>query len=238
MLTELTTQDFEPAMGLIVFKRHGEYYLQSHSIHKTKEGFVWGEGTPTDLEDIGEIAATLQSKEDRSVKATGLLPTNLLYFNPSHSGATIVWYNKPTKRNLTFGPKIKLKDGLYNMPGLIFFAKDNSLQVFAFAGAGKPGLKTKIFKGPFYNMHDNGAVCMGTTIESRAKRDLKEEMERHERRFFGSRFTHTLCQEVISKKYTLNKLYTKIARTKFPTDALIETGEYKNLQELIKQVAK
>lgn len=238
MLTPNTIQDFEPKLGLLVYHRSGDYYLQSHLITKTKDGFVWAEGKPTDTDAIGEIAATLQSKQDKSVKASTILPRNLLYFHPTLTGATIVWYNTPKKRALSFGKKIKLKDGKYNMPGLIFFAKDGSLKVFAYKGTGRPGLKTKLFKGPFFNMHHDGAVCMGTTIESRPKRVLDEEIERHERRFFGSRFTHMLSDDVIAKGTTMHKLYTKIIKSKFPIGALIETEEYETLQELIKQAAK
>lgn len=231
MINELNIENFKPVQGLIVFKRgHSEFYLQTHDIVDHK----FTEGKPFHREQMQELATALNAKSFSGITLKGIMPANVLYYQPSLSGAKFVWYIPKSKRHLKFKASLKIKSGEYHVPGLIFAVNDRSLYVWAFKGTGKPKANTPIFHAPFFNIMNGESVCMGTTSEASKKSFLEEELDRWERRFFGSNFTHT--PNKLSKGYTMNQVY-KSAQRRFPEKSLAR-AKHKTLDDFIKHFTK
>jgi len=237
-----TVTTFEPVTGLIVFKdpRNGNHYLQVHNIEKKDKTFVWNEGKPFQREELQELALSLKKEQISSLKVKGLLPENVLYYQPGISGNKFIWFVGPEQYHMTFTPKLKIRQGKFIMPGLIFAVVGKELFIYAYKGKLKPTAKTELFNAPFYNVYEDGEVCMGTISESRKKQFLHEEIDRWERRFFGGRFTDAHGEdEKLAKGFKLKTLYNQLRTSKtFPEKALAKCNEYKTLEAFVKSVAE
>lgn len=214
-------QKFVPSVGVVVYRREDEYYLQSHEIIRSGDKFTWGPGKPFQREDLHALANSVKAESFSALKLKGLLPDNVLYFQPSVNGSKFIWYQKPQRYHLQFEiPGIK--DGDYFMPGTLFAVSDNKLYIFSFKGTDKPDLKTELFHAPFYNTESNGLVCMGTISESRKKKFLEEELDRWSRRFFGGVFTTAHWNDKRLKKGTIKQLLQSVyKKNAFPENLLV-----------------
>lgn len=227
MIHREKVKKFIPVQGLVVFKRgKGEFYVQTHEILEDGKSFTWAEGKPFAKEQLAELAQAISAKNITAIILDGLLPTNVLLYQTALTGTKTIWYLPPGQRYLTIK---HMKAGNCKLPGLIFAIADKTLYVLAYKGKRKPCGTTQIFKAPFFNISSNGIVCMGTTSETTKKIFLKDEMNRWERRFFGSRFTHVSDDSVIAKGFTIEKLFRSLlAKKRFPEKCLVPSS-YKNL---------
>lgn len=48
------------------------------------------------------------------------------------------------------------------VPPLLWLANKQNLVIFALASDRRPTEKTMLYHAPFFNVYDNGSVCMGT----------------------------------------------------------------------------
>ena len=93
------------------------------------------------------------------VSPNGRIPVNLLYADNLLGHAKYSWYNPPQKRVMYFASKLNIPDGAYHVPGLLYVAHNNNLDLYAFKGS-KP--VKKLYKAPFFNT-SNGSVCLGNS---------------------------------------------------------------------------
>lgn len=231
---------FVPVLGVIVHKESesGNHYLQVHSIASSEEKFVWGEGKPFQKEQLQELAIALRNEQLSTIKLKGILPENLLYYQPAFNGTAYAWYLMPDHYHLCFNKKqIKHLDGKYKMPGLVLGVCDNDIYIYAFKGKEKPTGKTELFNAPFYNVYEDGEVCMGNISEFKKKEFLHEEISRWERRFFGGRFTDAHGEDQkLAKGYTLESLYKLLKSGKQFPEAALRQAPYKNVDLFIKMI--
>jgi PRTRC genetic system protein B len=235
MSEEKFEKSFEPSLGIIVYKKDSDFYLQAHEIGKNGDKYSWGEGKPLKKEQLQELAQSISKQNLASMELSGLLPENILYYQPAISGNRIVWWIAPSERYIHFSSHLKIKSGKCRLPALLLAAHDRKMYVFALKGSKKPTIKTEIFNAPFYNLYDNGDVCLGTTSETRKKNYLHEEMDRWERRFFGSRFTDAHGDDDrLNKGWTMKKLYGDIlSGKKFPEASLL-AARFKTIEGFLK----
>lgn len=236
-MTGENMKDFVPQCGMVVYKRHTNYFLQVHEIRPINGKLTWCEGKSFEKEQLQELAMALRKENLSSLQCQGLLPENVLYYQPSISGNKFIWWIPAGEQHLNFNNSMKLKSGKCKLPALIFAVDDKDVSVFAFKGKEKPGPKTQLFQAPFYNLNQAGEVCLGTTSETRKKGLLHEEISRWERRFFGSNFTgHHFPQ--LAKGWTMKDLYQKIlAGQPFPEKSLKEST-YKTLEAFAKEFTR
>lgn len=229
---------FKPLQGLLVYKRGNEFYLQTHDIVEEAGKYQWGEGKPFHRDQLQELGEALRAKTMTGITLRGMLPKNVLFFQPSISGTKAIWYQPPGKHYLNFHDKLKLKSGEYILPGLIMAFDDKTMYIFAYKGSGRPTEKTVLYKGPFFNVYDTGSVCMGTTSESTKKPFLDEEINRWERRFFGSRFVHTSDDSVLLRRQNLQKFYKGLIKKRVFPNNVLSPSKYKNLEAFVKKFVK
>lgn len=89
----------------------------------------------------------------------GLIPPNLVYYNPSPF--KIQWRCELKKAHLYYKKDLNIKDGIRPIPNLLFTYTNDNLNVRAYIKWN--GIKTKFYHAPFHNIYINGGICMGRT---------------------------------------------------------------------------
>ena len=150
---------------------------------------------PLTVKEANVLAKSLQTDEEIKkafLKPKGILPTNILHINPSEKG-TVLWYTKAQQRQLYFVNGLGIPNGKAKVPPLVWFANKNSLSVFALSSDRRPTEKTPLHYAPFFNVYENGNVCMGTVnIDIQNSASVEEFIQAWESYFFNSYFSHLL----------------------------------------------
>lgn len=150
---------------------------------------------PLTVREANILAKSLQTDEEKNkafLKPKGILPTNILHINPSEKG-TVLWFTKAQQRQLYFVKDLGIPNGKAQVPPMLWFANKNSLSVFALVSDRRPTEKTALHYTPFFNVYENGNVCMGTvTIDIQNSASVEEFIQAWESYFFNSYFSHLL----------------------------------------------
>lgn len=221
MINKNALQKYKPVQGLVVYKRQaGEFYLQTHNIEEVNSKYQWGEGKPFSKDKFADLASALGKQSLSLLQLKGIMPSNVLYYQPSFLGDKYMWFLPPTKKRLLFSEDTNIESGEVKLPGLIFAVNDKTIYVFAYKGTNRPDDKTTLYRGPFFNINGDDDVCMGNTAESKKKHFLEDELVRWERRFFQSRFTH-VNNNPLKRGYNISVVYKDLlAGGEFPEDCL------------------
>jgi len=113
---------------------------------------------------------------------------------------SLVWWCPTGRRRIWFKPDamfdkspsadikrlLKVSGQFIWYPPLLFKARPDELHVFALAANERPKAKTRIYKAPFWNLHDGG-MCNGNL---KLPTVAAENIGRFETAFFDSAFTH------------------------------------------------
>ena len=150
---------------------------------------------PLTVKEANVLAMALKTDEENSkafLKPKGILPTNILHINPSEKG-TVLWYTKAQQRQMYFVNGLGIPNGMAQVPPMLWFANKNSLAVFALTTNRRPTEKTPLHYAPFFNIYEDGKVCMGmVTINIKNSASVEEFIQAWESYFFNSYFSHLL----------------------------------------------
>ena len=191
---------YKPKSALVFYQTNGNYksntdtYVEHFDMDKN--------GNPINAHPLTENetkilikALTLNSKKEKSqdfLKSKGILPTNILHINPSENGS-VLWYTKAMKRQLYFVENLEIPNGIAEIPPMLWFANRRSLSVFVLSNNRRPTEKTKLYHAPFFNVYENGKVCMGTVdVNIQKSASVEEFTEKWEDYFFNSYFSHLM----------------------------------------------
>ena len=195
------TQDFgtlyHPTTALVFYQtneRNKDTYVEHFDMDKN--------GNPINAHPLSEREAetlaktlTVKTKKEKSqdfLKPKGILPTYILHINPSENGS-VLWFTKSMKRQLFFTENLEIPNGRAEVPAMLWFANKRSLKIFALAKNRRPTEKTELFYAPFFNVYEDGNVCMGTVdVNIQNSSSLKEFTEKWEDYFFNSYFSHLM----------------------------------------------
>ena len=128
---------------------------------------------------------------------------------------------------------LNIPNGKANIPPLLWVANKQNLKIFALESDERPDENTPIFHAPFFNVYENGNVCMGTVdVKIKNSTTLEEFTESWENYFFNSYFSHLMNSHNPIKGNCVN-LWKNLIETNetFPTDQLIKNN--KILKELL-----
>ena len=143
-------------------------------------------GTPFTDDDYRTLVRALAPKEqprmqwnDPRVLAKGL--------------GRVVWWSPPQRRSMFFkcsshaGNAFEAR-GMAPTPGLVWMGTQQELYVWAYRGNQPPTRDTPLCQAPFFNVWARGQVCLGNAVLP--PEDQRDDLDKWERTFFGSRFTH------------------------------------------------
>lgn len=150
---------------------------------------------PLTVKEANVLAKSLQTDKEKNnafLKPKGILPTIILHIDPSEKGL-VLWYTKAEQRQLYFVNGLGIPNGRAFVPPMLWLAGKNSLSVFALASDRRPTEKTPLHYVPFFNVYENGNVCMGTVnIDIKNSASVEEFVRAWEDYFFNSYFSHLL----------------------------------------------
>ncbi len=186
--TEEIVSVMRPAAALIAYKSQGprsnSQYLE---LRKINEKGMMGAGMPVPWTFLAELAQNFT--DSTGCIPHGVLPPNFLFSDTRRGAESYVWFNGPGRRRMFFRKDLNIPEGEYHVPGVVYVAGDNKLNIYAFKDKTlKPS--SELFCGPFFNT-TRGSVCLGTSsLERPANPTYDEFVAYWEKRFWCSEFTH------------------------------------------------
>lgn len=118
-----------------------------------------------------------------------LFPPRLLVYEPG----SMAWWSPRGRRPIFF----KTRDKAFNQamqgktavhPALLFLARPGQLHAFALAESEHPTGETPLYRAPYFNLYDSGAMCSGNVILPRAV--SPNDLPIWEKAFYETSFTH------------------------------------------------
>ena len=175
---------------------------------------------------------TQKEKNQDFLKPKGILPTHILHINPSENGS-VLWFTKSMKRQLFFTENLGISNGTAEVTAMLWLANKRSLKIFALSSNRRPTEKTELFYAPFFNVYENGNVCMGTVdVNIQNSNSLEEFTEKWENYFFNSYFSHLMNEHNPINGNCVNLWKSLINKEKqFPKEALKKAN--RTLQNLL-----
>lgn len=202
-------------------------------VHAVEHGTL-GPGSAATIDAVRALAVGLMG----SAGGLHLIPTNVL----AMSFGCLAWHCPPTRRQMWFqcldgGRKEgeeklnKVSGEVFPQPHLVFIATPNHLRVFALACQGRPTAATPIYRAPYWNVNQQGTLCVGST---RFPSELvPQSILGWEKAFFKSRFTHATAVGVRLSRTPHNSLWPRLAgKRRFPVAELVRTRQ--KLGDLLK----
>jgi len=229
-ITHLLSDVYLPKKAIVIYSN----FLDSGNKHYAEAFDIDKNGRPINAHPLSEsecakFAETLRSGRDKRkdfLKSKSILPENILYVDPQEDGCAI-WYTPAQRAPLFFKENLGIPSGKGNVPPLVWKASKEQLHLYALAENKKPKENTPLCYAPFFNIHDDGRVCMGTVdIDLENDCCLEEFIKSWEAYFWDSYFSHAL-DNYSPVSINIVQLWKQQINTKrkFPTAILMKRKE-------------
>jgi PRTRC genetic system protein B len=195
-LTDITknfSNLYHPKSALIIYageNSHTDIYVEHFDLDKNGNLI---NAHPLTVREASVLSKSLQITETEKksfLKPQGILGNHILQINPTDNGR-VIWFTKATKRNLFFIENLGIPNGIANVPPILWIADRNKLSMYALKSANRPTENTQLYDAPFFNVYNDGSVCMGTVnVEIKKSASLEEFTTAWESYFFNSFFSH------------------------------------------------
>ena len=209
-----------------------EIYVESYDIGKQGNPINAHPLSVKEMTALSEILQSTQELKNNYLQCKGVLPPKLIYVHAQNNGYAI-WQTLPQEVGLFFADSLGIPSGKVKVPAILWKATQESVQVYALKGKAKPTAGTPLYYAPFFNLSQDGRVCMGTVnIHIDRPTCLEDFMAQWENYFFNSYFTHTLGNYRHCKGNIVELWKKQAAGRDFPQDELIKNG--RTLKDLIR----
>ncbi|MFB9080177.1 PRTRC system protein B [Flavobacterium procerum] len=149
--------------------------------------------TVREAQALAKALTTEKQKQTAFLNSNGILPAAVLHINRQSDKGAVIWHTKSQKRPLHFIEGLGIPSGQAFVPAMLWQADKNSLRVFALAGDRRPTEKTPLYFAPFFNIYEDGRVCMGSVnIDIKNSACVEEFTKSWEDYFFNSYFSHLM----------------------------------------------
>lgn len=187
---------YHPKSALVFYESNTldkEVYVEHFDMDKNATPINAHPLTEREAGALAKALTTEKQKQSAFLKPVGILPTTILHINPSRDKGAVLWYTKAQKRPLYFIEGLGIASGQGFVPPMIWQADKNSLRVFAVLSNRRPTEKTPLYYAPFFNIYEDGRVCMGSvSIEIKESACVEEFTKAWEDYFFNSYFSHLM----------------------------------------------
>lgn len=225
---------FHPQKAFVIYGQNTgakHIYIESYDLDVQGRPF---NAHPLSLMEAGRLCKALQTTEKKRsafLAPKGLIPKNLLHLR-TDSKPFALWHTPRQSVQLYFKKDLGIKSGIAEVPALIWKAGKNGLMLFAVSDDDITE-NTPLFHAPFFNIYEDGRVCMGNvSIDIHKDYGLEELMSKWQEAFFNSYFSHMIQghNPVRGNIVQLWKSMTEKHKP-FPHEKLIPT--HKTVQHLI-----
>jgi PRTRC genetic system protein B len=192
---------FRPEHLLVFYqndnKENSRYYVEAFQLDSAGHPLA---PHPLSESEAQQLAKLLQQSDGLQHKngfldADGLLPPKVLYTRQDPQPFA-VWFTPAAIVPLLFQKSLHIPSGPAAIPPLIWKATAKSLSVYACKDADRPTITTRLYHAPFFNLYENGQVCMGTVqVAISSDCSLEKFVSLWEGYFFGSYFAHLLIDQ-------------------------------------------
>lgn len=219
---------YNPVKAFVVYQKNNAdktIYVEAYDMDKN--GYPIN-AHPLSLRESTKLANALDTSDELKrnfLKPSGLLPKNVLYVNPDQNGY-VIWYTPPQRTDLFFVESLAIPNGKASIPSLLWKASKNNLWVYAMDSDKEINEQTTLYHAPFFNIYEDGRVCMGTVSVNITSDCLLEEfIEKWEQYFFNSYFSH-LIHGQSPVKGNIIQLWQSLVNSQkqFPVKSLIKNG--------------
>ena len=233
-ITEAFGTLYHPKSALVFYQTKGtktDMYVEHFDMDKNGNPVNAHPLTVNEAKVLAKALHTDKEKDKAFLKPKGIFPTNILHINPSEKGS-VLWYTKAQEKQLYFVNGLGIPNGKAYVPPMLWYASKNSLTVFALTTGRRPTENTPLYYAPFFNIYEDGKVCMGTVnIRIKNSASVEEFTNAWEDYFFNSYFSHLLGKHSPIKGNCVS-LWKKLIKTgeAFPKDVLKKNNKtLKNL---------
>ncbi|MBC6113200.1 PRTRC system protein B [Pedobacter fastidiosus] len=190
---------------------------------------------PLSLQESHALSDALADSEELKqgfLQCRSILAPEVLFINSDRDGY-VLWYTHSVRQNLSFKKDLSIDDGEANLPPLLWKASKQRLSLWALAKDGRPVSSSTLYYAPFFNIYQNGEVCMGNVaIEIDINSSLEGFMESWQNYFFKSAFSHLLGDSAPTKTNIVQLWQSLVSSEKpFPIKTLKKYP--KTLKDLI-----
>ena len=225
---------YHPKSALVFYQTKGtntDMYVEHFDMDKNGNPINAHPLTVNEAKVLAKALHTDKEKDKAFLKPKGIIPTNILHINPSENG-TVLWYTKAQEQQLYFVNGLGIPNGKAYVPPMLWYASKNSLAAFALTTDRRPSKNTPLYFAPFFNIYEDGKVCMGTiSIDIKNSASVEEFLSAWEDYFFNSYFSHLLGEHSPIKGNCVS-LWKNLIETgeAFPKDVLKKNNKtLKNL---------
>jgi PRTRC genetic system protein B len=219
---------YHPIKAFVIYQQDASdtgIYIEAYDMDKN--GYPIN-AHPLSVQESTRLAKALDTSEQRKHKfltPAGLLPKNVLYLNSDQNGCA-VWYTPAQTVNLLFVDNLTIPNGKASLPPLLWKASKNSLHLYALFTVADLSPQTVLAHAPFFNLYEDGRVCMGTvSINIKGNCLLEAFIDQWEQYFFNSYFSH-MIRDKSPVKGNITTLWQSLvnSRKRFPIQALLKNG--------------
>lgn len=234
------TQEFgtlyHPKSALVFYERRDagkEVYVEHFDMDRNGAPINAHPLTVHEAQTLAKALTTQKQKDSAFLESQGILPTSVLHISRVRDKGAVIWHTKSQKRPLYFADSLGIPSGQAFVPAMLWQADKNSLRVFALSGSSRPTVKTPLYYAPFFNIYEDGRVCMGSVnIDIKNSASVEQFTKAWEDYFFNSYFSH-LMGEHSPVKGNCVSLWKDLVTTgrAFPKEMLKNTS--KTLKSLL-----
>lgn len=219
---------FELREALLIYREGRRSFITRQEVLAQKQGPpVLGVAQPLTTAFVENLAESLGGSA-----AAEVLSKNIL----AKSDRMIAWWTPRRRRQMYFenpeGKMQTLNGKQFPQPPLVWKTIHGSLSVRALAENKRPNAGTKLAVAPFWNLSDDGSVCLGSMRcpESTSVGSI----EGWEKGFYESAFTHANVGRLTRHEGGHDALWGELVgkRRTFPAESLIQLPQ--TLSEFIK----
>jgi PRTRC genetic system protein B len=208
---------FELREALLVYRDNQSSFITRHDVTAGKDAPpTLGPAQPLTVAFIESLVRSLGG----SIQAE-VLPANIL----AKTDRMVAWWTAAGRRQMFYenseGKAAELNGLVFPQPPLVWRVSNGELNIRALSENKRPEGATKLAVAPFWNLSDDGRVCVGTM--RRPESASVAAIAAWERGFYESAFTHANVGRLTRHEGGFEGLWTGLAgrRQRFPLETLI-----------------
>jgi PRTRC genetic system protein B len=208
-------------MHLLIYREGRRSFITRHEVVGQKHGPpTLGVAQPLTIAFVEALVESLGGSTTAEV-----LPESVL----AKSDRMIAWWTPRRRRQMFFenreGKMQKLNGKIFPQPPLVWRVTHGSLSIRALAENKRPASHTILAVAPFWNLSDDGTVCLGSMKHPESASAAS--IGAWERGFYESAFTHANVGRLTRHEGGHEALWAGLAsktRT-FPAESLVQLPE-------------
>lgn len=227
---------YHPQKALLIYgakqNHNRQYYIEAYDLNSEGQPI---NAHPLSVGEANALVKALQNAERKKagmLTLSGLMPKNVLHLKTDHNPYAI-WHTPAQAVPLFFKADLGIPSGVCALPALIWKASKKGLAVYALRDDAEITLETPLYHAPFFNIYENGSVCMGNTqISIHKDCGLEDFIRLWQKAFYNSYFSH-LMQKHLPVKGNMVQLWKGLSGTGKPFPAKVLLPNKAALKHLI-----